>query len=57
MLGWGNFRDQHERAHALMVDLKIPHVYRDGPKREHTWEGGWIPEAVRLLLDGEGDDR
>jgi Putative esterase len=54
LLGVGNFRDHHERAHALMVDLEIPHVYRDVPKREHIWESGWVPEAVGLLL-GERD--
>jgi hypothetical protein len=57
LLGYGNFRDHHEQAHALMVNQKVPHVYRDGPKREHTWESGWVPEAVRLLLDDEGEER
>jgi hypothetical protein len=51
LLGYGNFRDQHERAHDLMVRLKVPHVYRDGPKREHVWESGWVAEAAGRLLD------
>jgi hypothetical protein len=50
LLGYGNFRDQHIQAHALMVDRAIRHVYRDGPKRPHTWESGWLTEAVELLL-------
>jgi hypothetical protein len=50
LLGYGNFRDQHEQAHSLMVELKILHVYRDGPKRQHIWESGWLTEAVELLL-------
>ena len=50
LLGYGNFRDQHEQAHSLMVDLKVPHIYRDGPKRQHIWESGWLTEAVELLL-------
>ena len=33
-----------------MVNLKVPHVYRDGPKRQHIWESGWLTEAVELLL-------
>jgi hypothetical protein len=50
LLGYGNFRAQHEQVHALMGTLRIPHAYRDGPKREHHWSGGWVPEAVELLL-------
>jgi hypothetical protein len=50
LLGYGNFRDQHQQAHALMEKLKIAHIYRDGPKREHIWESGWVPEAAELLL-------
>jgi hypothetical protein len=50
LLGYGNFRAQHEQVHALMRTLKVPHAYRDGPKREHNWHSGWVPEAVELLL-------
>jgi hypothetical protein len=57
LLGSGNFRDQHEQAQALMTDLKIPHVYRDGPEREHGWGSGWVPEAVRSLLGGEKESQ
>ena len=35
-----------------MTDLKIPHVYEDGPEREHDWQSGWVPEAVGHLLQG-----
>jgi hypothetical protein len=57
LLGYGNFRDHHIRAHALMLDLKIPHHYRDGPEREHSWGSGWVPEAVGLLLSAADDNR
>jgi hypothetical protein len=50
VLGYGNFRDQHAQAHQRMEALKIAHVFRDGPKREHSWSSGWVPEAVELLL-------
>lgn len=50
LLGYGNFRDQHEKIHALMTDLKIAHEYRDGPARKHDWHSGWVDEAVKLLL-------
>jgi S-formylglutathione hydrolase FrmB len=50
LLGYGNFRDHHQKAHALMNDLKIAHEYRDGPARKHDWHSGWVSEAVELLL-------
>jgi S-formylglutathione hydrolase FrmB len=51
-LGRGNFADQHEAFEALLNELRVPHVYRDGPKREHSWSSGWVPEAVELLVRG-----
>jgi enterochelin esterase-like enzyme len=50
LLGYGNFRDQHEKAHALMAGLQIAHEYRDGPARAHDWHSGWVAEAAGLLL-------
>jgi hypothetical protein len=50
LLGYGNFRDHHEKTHALLVRWQIPHVYGDGPKLAHIWESGWVREAVTLLL-------
>jgi S-formylglutathione hydrolase FrmB len=47
--GYGNFREHHQAAHRLMDELKIPHQYRDGPKRTHDWASGWLPEAVQML--------
>lgn len=51
-MGYGNFRDAHEAFETLLKDLKLSHRYVDGPKREHRWESGWVPEAVGLLLRG-----
>jgi S-formylglutathione hydrolase FrmB len=53
--GYGNFREHHQSAHKLMDDLKIAHQYRDGPKREHSWHSGWLPEAVQMLLGKDGE--
>jgi len=50
LLGYGNFREEHHQAHALMEVLKIPHEYRDGPRRTHDWHSGWLAEAVELLV-------
>jgi S-formylglutathione hydrolase FrmB len=49
-LGYGNFRDHHQRIEALLNELQIPHAYADGPKLEHTWHSGWLGEAVRQLV-------
>jgi hypothetical protein len=51
LTGYGSFRDQSEKAHRQMVDLKIPHLYRDGPPRKHDWHSGWVGEAVGLLME------
>jgi S-formylglutathione hydrolase FrmB len=53
LLGYGNFRDHHEKVDALMIHLKIAHDYRDGPARKHDWHSGWVGEAVDLLLAKE----
>ena len=44
------------RLDALMDRLGIPHAYRDGPERPHDWHGGWVPEAVGLLLEDVPSD-
>ncbi len=49
--GYGNFRKHHQSAESLMNELKIAHQYRDGPKREHSWHSGWLPEAVQMLIE------
>lgn len=51
LLGYGNFRDHHVAIHARLLGLKVPHLYRDGPKRKHHWAGGWLAEAVAFLAD------
>jgi S-formylglutathione hydrolase FrmB len=50
LTGYGNFRAEHEQAHAILRELTIPHEYRDGPHRKHDWHSGWMPEAVDLLV-------
>ena len=45
-----SFRAHHVAMHRLLTELKVPHTYRDGPKRDHHWESGWLDEAVGLLI-------
>ncbi len=51
LLGHGNFRDHHRAMHERLGELRIPHVYRDGPQRKHHWGGGWLEEAVTLIVE------
>jgi len=48
-LGFGNFRDHHQKMQALLEELKIPVSYTDGPQRKHVWESGWMAEAAAAL--------
>ncbi len=51
LAGYGNFRQHGRQAHTLMEDLRIPHIWRDGPPRNHDWHSGWVEEVVVLLLE------
>ena len=53
LLGYGNFREHHEQAHARLLELDVPHRYRDGPARVHHWNSGWLPEAFAWLAGAE----
>ncbi len=46
LAGWDFYRDQTVSAHRLMQQLKLPHVYRDGPQRKHHWNSGWMAELA-----------
>lgn len=45
----GPFRLHHQQTHEVLLQLGIPHDYRDGPERSHHWESGWVTETVELL--------
>lgn len=49
IFGYGNFRASMAAMHEKLDAARVPHVYHDGPKREHVWSSGWIPEAVEFL--------
>ncbi len=51
LTGYDNFRAHHQQAHELLEELRIPHIYRDGPTRNHDWHSGWVSEAVTFLLE------
>lgn len=47
--GYNLFRDHHTKLHRQLTSQKIPHIYRDGPQREHRWDSDWLEEAVSQL--------
>lgn len=56
LMGHGYFGGPHprhgthtERAHALMAELGIPHVYDNTVTREHRWDSGWVDGAAAAL--------
>ncbi|MBP87052.1 MAG: hypothetical protein CMJ64_10105 [Planctomycetaceae bacterium] len=49
-LGYGAFREHHTAFESLLGNLNVPHVYHDGPAREHNCSSGWLAEATELLL-------
>ena len=49
LTGYGNFRRHHQQVHRLMKQLGIQCVYRDGPRRKHRWDSGWLPDTLSLL--------
>jgi hypothetical protein len=51
LTGYDSFGADHRRMHALLDELRIPHEYRDGPNRKHSWHSGWVAEAVQLLME------
>jgi len=55
LLGYSGFRGEHQAMHALLEELRVPHVYRDGPQRAHDWHSGWVEEAIEVLLAGIPD--
>jgi hypothetical protein len=46
LAGWDFYREQTRGARKLLEELKIPHVYRDGPQRKHHWNSGWMAELA-----------
>lgn len=46
LLGYGSFRAEHIRAHELLDELSVPHIYRDGPAAKHDWHSGWVRDAL-----------
>lgn len=51
LMGFDHFKEHMERAHSLLEQLNIPHVWIDGPQRRHHWETGWVAPAVEALVN------
>lgn len=46
LAGWDFYRAETQGARKLMQELKIPHVYRNGPQRRHHWNSGWMADLA-----------
>lgn len=46
LAGWDFYREQTRGARTLLQELKVPHVYRDGPQRKHHWNSGWMADLA-----------
>jgi S-formylglutathione hydrolase FrmB len=53
LIGYASFREHHEALHQKMMQLKIPHQYRDEKLAKHRWDAGWVGNAVQFLVDKE----
>lgn len=57
VLGYGNFGkdapdwtfDHLTAGHALMEQLRIPHIYDNSTSRAHRWDSGWLGQAFAAL--------
>jgi hypothetical protein len=52
LLGHGNFPD-HGPIHEQLERLRIPHVYRPGPKTPHVWDKAWLQPAIEAVVSDE----
>jgi S-formylglutathione hydrolase FrmB len=50
IMGYASFREHHQSFHDQLVRLQVPHEYRDVRKPKHTWDAGWLAEAVEFLV-------
>ena len=53
LMGYALVEDHTRDMHALLDQWGIPHQYDLRKWPRHTWESGWFPEAVRLLMKEE----
>jgi enterochelin esterase-like enzyme len=53
LLGYHGYRTDLEQADALMTQLGIPHDFIDGPARAHSWDSGWLTDAVAMLFSDD----
>lgn len=50
MMGYNLCASHLQAIDSLMNQLQIPHIYLPGIRRQHVWQSGWVPEAVKYLL-------
>jgi hypothetical protein len=53
LIGQGNFQMEHVQIKNKMDALQVPHTWIEGNPREHSWNSGWIAEAIGWLTQAE----
>lgn len=51
LLGQGSFEPDHRQMVTLLTMLKIPFRDLSGGPREHSWNSGWLSDAVQWLAE------
>lgn len=49
LYGFSDFRGHHQFLHFRLLHFGIAHEFKDGPKRTHRWDSGWLPDAIDFL--------
>lgn len=49
IFGGANFVYDHQVVRPVLQRLRIPHFFDESWDRKHTWESGWMGEAVEFL--------
>lgn len=47
--GWWNFPRDHQRIHARMLELGIPHENSQRKSAPHDWHSGWVEPSMAWL--------
>ena len=50
LMGSVLFKKHTGDAHALMLELGIPHLYHDVQSRRHHWNSDWLDKAAQMLF-------
>ena len=53
LTGYAFIEDHTKDMHAFMRTLNIPHIYHIQKRSTHTWDSGWLSQALNYLIVGD----